>query len=272
EATKYISALRGAFAIAMADFINNDLRFYTHIYRIDNIFYRETDQMIIVGTDPLIVSAISNPDNLKPEIEIENTISFLMNGYFADEKTLFKGIKLMPPNSVMKINENGIAIEDVDNTLNELISVKPSKEINDELKNDYIESFRAIPEGTKMKLGITGGKDSRLALLGLLEAGYEVSTTTRGFKDNPDVQIAAEITKLLNLEHHIVEPKINDEEGLDIDIEKKALNAMKATSGQVYGYENIPYTTKYKGNQGVTGVAALSLKGGYSNLNGVRPA
>ncbi|WP_411843719.1 hypothetical protein [Salinicoccus sp. HZC-1] len=271
KAKNYVSELRGAFAIAIADFQKNDLIFYTHIYRIDNIFYRETDQQVVIGTDPLIVSALSNFKDFTPEVEIENTVSFLMNGYFADEKTLFKDIKLVPPNSAMKVDEGGISILMIDNTLNEILSVKPNKNINDELKNDYIESFKAIPSGTKMKLGITGGKDSRLALLGLLEAGYSVDTNTRGFMDNPDVQIAAEITNKLKLEHSITEPKVNDEKGLNIDIEKKVLNAMKATSGQVYGYENIPYATTYKGNKGVTGVAALSLKGGYSNLNQVKP-
>src|SRR5699024_3621816 len=120
-------------------------------------------------------------------------------------------------------------------------------------------------------IGVTGGKDSRLALLGLLEAGYNVNTNTRGFLDNPDVKMAEKITKKLGLTHRIIEPKILSSKGMSVNLEKKALEAMIATSGQVYGYENIRLQPVYKGNVGVTGVAALTMKGGYSNLNNLSP-
>src|SRR5699024_11103880 len=94
---------------------------------------------------------------------------------------------------------------------------------------------------------------------------------TRGFFDNPDVQIAKELTTKLELEHKVIEPKILDSKGMNVNVENKALQAMIATSGQIYGYENIKYQPEYKGNIGVTGVAALTMKGGYSNLNDLKP-
>lgn len=42
ELREYVSKLKGAFALALADFRKNEMRFFTHIFRIDNIFYRET--------------------------------------------------------------------------------------------------------------------------------------------------------------------------------------------------------------------------------------
>lgn len=270
ELIKYVSNLRGAFALAIANYNENSMKFFTHIFRIDNIFYRETTDEIIVGTDPLVVSALSNR-NLKPEIEINNSVSFLMNGYFADENTLFKGVELVPPNSVMSVDSNGISIKSIDNSLETMFEEKPNKEINTKIKDDYIEAFKAVPKKASINIGITGGKDSRLALLGLIEAGYNVKTNTRGFLDNPDVQVAKELTKKLNLEHKIIEPKILDSMGMNVNIEKRALQSMVATSGQVYGYENIKLQPNYKGNIGVTGVAALTMKGGYSNLNNLSP-
>ncbi|WP_026858343.1 hypothetical protein [Jeotgalicoccus psychrophilus] len=268
---KYVSELKGAFALALADFSKNEMKFFTHIFRIDNIFYRETPDQIVIGTDPLIVSALSNAERYEPEIEIKNSVSFLMNGYFADENTLFKGIKVVPPNSEMTINNNGVALHNVDNSIEEISTIKPSSEFNNLLKQNYIDAFKAVPKNNKINIGITGGKDSRLALLGLLEAGYKVNTNTRGFLDNPDVKVAEMIASKLRLKHKITEPKIMDAKGLTVNLEKKALGAMVATSGQVYGYENISYQPSFKGNIGVTGVAALSMKGGYSNLNNLKP-
>nr|WP_213810189.1 hypothetical protein [Jeotgalicoccus sp. WY2] len=195
-----------------------------------------------------------------------------MNGYFADEHTLFKGVKVVPPNSELVIDSEGLEIHDIDNSLNEISTVKPNSEYNNKLKQDYIEAFKAVPKKSKINIGVTGGKDSRLALLGLLEAGYNADTNTRGFLDNPDVQMGELIANKLGLKHRITEPKITDAKGMTVNLERKALNAMIATSGQVYGYENINHQSIYKGNVGVTGVAALSLKGGYSNLNNVNPA
>ena len=271
ELREYVSELKGAFALALADFSKNEMKFFTHIFRIDNIFFRETADQIIVGTDPLIVSAISDTENMKPEIEIKNSVSFLMNGYFADENTLFKGVKVVPPNSELIINNNGVETHNIDNSIEEISSIKPNSEFNNILKHDYIDAFKAIPEDSKINIGITGGKDSRLALLGLMEAGYKVNTNTRGFLDNPDVQVGEIIADKLGLQHKTSEPKIMDAKGLTVNLEKKALGAMIATSGQVYGYENISYQPVFKGNVGVTGVAALTMKGGYSNLNNVKP-
>src|SRR5699024_6052201 len=189
----------------------------------------------------------------------------------ADETTLFKDVKVMPPNSVMTVNSQGIEIDELDNSYNELFTEKPNKIINDQIKENYIEAFKAVPQEVDINIGVTGGKDSRLALLGLLEAGYNVKTNTRGFKDNPDVQMAQKLTEKLGLDHKVIEPKIMDSKGMTVNIEKRALQSMIATSGQVYGYENIQYQPKYKGNVGVTSVAALTMKGGYSNLNNVSP-
>lgn len=271
ELRNYVSNLRGAFALAISDYKNETMKFFTHIFRIDNIFYRETENEVIIGTDPLIVSAISNK-NLKPEIDISNSVSFLMNGYFADEKTLFKGVELVPPNSVMDVSKDGISIQYIDNSIEEMFTIKPNKEINNTIKKNYIYAFKAIPKNSTINIGVTGGKDSRLALLGLLEAGYDVKTNTRGFSDNPDVIVAEKLTQKLNLTHKINEPKILDSRGMNVNLEMKALQAMIATSRQVYGYENIKYQPEYKGNIGVTGVAALTMKGGYSNLNNLSPA
>src|SRR5699024_7567229 len=174
----YISELRGAFAIALTDYKSNSMSFFTHIFRIDNIFYFENENEVIVGTDPLIVSAVSN-DDLKPKIDIDNSVSFLMNGFFADETTLFKDVKVMPPNSVMTVNSQGIKIDELDNSYSELFNEKPNKIINNQIKENYIEAFKAVPQEVDINIGVTGGKDSRLALLGLLEAGYNVKTNTR---------------------------------------------------------------------------------------------
>src|SRR5699024_11781835 len=114
------------FALAMADYETNSMSFFTHIFRIDNIFYLENENEIIVGTDPIIVSALSN-DALKPQIDINNSVAFLMNGFFADENTIFKNLQLMPSNSMMTVDSKGISIKEIDDSYDEMFNQKPNK-------------------------------------------------------------------------------------------------------------------------------------------------
>lgn len=267
---KYISNLSGVFNISNTDFNVEKITVFSHVSRIENSFYVETDSRIIVGTDPIIVSAIAN-DDLKPEFDITNAPGFLTQGHFTDETTFFKNVKAIPANSKLTIMNNKFSINYIDDTFNNMGTVKPNKNIMDDLKSEYLNTFQLIPNIKNLNIGITGGKDSRLALLGLLHNEFDVKTVTRGFADHPDVIIAKQMAEILGIKHSVVEPKLNKEKNLDVNPLEKSLASMKATSGQVYGYENIPYSTEYKGNIGVTGVAALTIKGGYLYLNDIKP-
>src|SRR6202030_4817466 len=55
--------------------------------------------------------------------------------------------------------------------------------------------------GSPVELSLTGGKDSRLIAAALVKAGVPVVARTHGFADHPAVVVAAEIARLLGIEH-----------------------------------------------------------------------
>lgn len=270
ELDRYISNMSGVFAIAYSNFQYDFIKLYMHISRIENVFYSESNDRIVIGTDPIIVSAISST-NLIPETDINNIPAFLTQGHFTDETTVFKNVQAVPPNSKLTVSNNQIDIKLIDGTFDTMSSVKATKDVMDDLKEEYLNTFKILPDVNKLNIGLTGGKDSRLSLLGLLHNNFNVNAVTRGFEDHPDVIIAKQIAEILRIEHSVNKPKLNEERKMIVNPMKKSLEAMKATSGQVYGYENIALRPEYKGSIGVTGVAALTLKGGYGYLANTAP-
>src|SRR5699024_9460538 len=105
EKRSVISDIQGTFLMALGNLKNKKIEIFTHVTRIESAYYYESDSKIIVGSDSLIISALSN-DRLIPEFNPENFISFFELGYFADERTPYKNVTCLPENSHIKVEDN----------------------------------------------------------------------------------------------------------------------------------------------------------------------
>src|SRR5699024_10548063 len=112
--SSYIENLAGTFLISTVNLNSNDIDIYTHVVRGENAFIFENQTNIIIGTDPLIVSAFSN-FNLQPDFDPSNFISYFEHGYFADENTPYANVYALPENSHINIS-NIIKINSIDDT------------------------------------------------------------------------------------------------------------------------------------------------------------
>lgn len=270
-ARNYLKNLGGAFSFGIAYKPTKTIRIYTHFARVNPVYYYEDDQCIVVGTDPLIVQIIAY-NGLGPEIEVEQSISFLMNGYYTDNETIFKGVTAIPENIEMVIENEKVTFNDIDDSTKTMFTKRPTNEDYDELTHSYLNAYDVIPKSNNQhRIGLTGGKDSRLIALGLLEKNIPFKSLTRGFEGHPDVLIAKEIAQKLKIQHTINTPKLNNANKLEIDIAKKILDTMIGTSGNVFGYENIKYNPEYQNRIGLTGVGAECVRGGYGNHSKKNP-
>src|SRR5699024_9204941 len=185
-----ISQLRGAFLVTTLDLKLKRFDIYTHVVRAESIYYYEDSEQTIIGTDPMIVSALST-DQLEVRFDPSNFVSFLEMGYFADELTPYKGVECLPANAHIVIDRTGTYIEQIDDSLSNAFSESPSEEDFKTITDDFVESFNVIKDKSSLiKSGLTGGKDSRLVLFALLANGFDVETFTMGFEQHPDVYIA----------------------------------------------------------------------------------
>lgn len=266
EIQEYMGDLPGAHIISFFNKSIEVLKIFTTINRINNVFYFENEDKVVIGGDPLIVNCFAyNSD--KPTFDIKQAVSFISNGYFTDDNTLFKNTYAVPANTMVTIENGRMKFEQVDNSIEKMFTKNPNAADYDDLTQAYLDAFDIVPNSNKHhNVGLTGGKDSRLITLGLLEKGLNFKANTRGYDDHPDVIIAKQIAEKLKLDYGIKRPKTNTDNILVIDIIDKILKAMVGTSGTLYGYENLNYSTDYIGNTGITGVGAETIRGGHGAL------
>lgn len=262
---KMVQKISGAFSLSHVDFKAGTIHLYTHVVRAESIYIYEDDYKIITGSDPLLVSALSN-DSLKPEFDSSNFTAFFEQGYFADNSTPYKNVFCLPENSYIKINHT-IKIESIDDTYDTAFTFKQSEELLSDITDQFINSFKIMPDQNASILsGLTGGKDSRVILLALLKQGYNVSTHTTGFDDHPDVIVARLLAQKLNVPHKVNKRTLNKENKLIINLEKRLIDITNASSGLLSAYDNVTTKNTFNNLNNFNGVAASVITGGFNKF------
>src|SRR5699024_2524292 len=139
-----VNGLSGAFLLSSVNLNNNSIDIYTHVVRAGSVFKFEDYNSIIVGTDPLIVSAFSN-ENLQPQIDSSNFISYFEQGYFADENTPFYKVIALPYNSHINISYK-VTINDMDDTYDTAFSQPATPDLLDTITTDFLNSFNIVKD------------------------------------------------------------------------------------------------------------------------------
>lgn len=260
----YVRNLEGQFAIGYSDYISNQINVFTHVARIETVYAFTSNDSIIIGTDPLIISLIATNGNV--DFSLPALHSFILNGYYADDGTPFKDVYALPGNSHIKVDENGLEINEIDNLYSNLLNKEYGKSDYDDLTDLFINAFNTQPKDKEFRLALTGGKDSRLIFAAMNSNNFDLSVFTNGFDDNPDVVIAKRIADMYELEHRSTSPKISEENTISVNIYSKIKRVMLATSGMVYGYENVGSLGKFTGHKSFDGIGAELVKGGFANF------
>ena len=120
--------------------------------------------------------------------------------------------------------------------------------------------------GGPVELSLTGGKDSRLIAAALVKAGVPVVARTHGFEDHPDVVVAAEIARLLGLEHVVRTPAAP---GQRVDVLGRIRATVLVADGMLSAFENVGRPDP-AASPALTagGHGGALLRGGYAETSG----
>lgn len=262
---EYILDIGGVFSLTHLNIKENIFKAWNNITRVEPIYWSENNDVIVVGNRAILVHLISmNID--RPEYNISSFASFLNNGYYADEKTPFEKLNILPVNSKITIQNQKVTISQIDNTLNNLYSIKPNHEFYDEITDDYINSFKPLlNHDQQFSLGLTGGKDSRLIVAALNNLGVDLQLFTNGYEDTPDVIVAKNIASILNKEHITRNPSKNNSEFIIEDIGIRAKNMIQNSDGMLFAYEGMSVSNEFNFSKvQLGGQGGELLRGGFA--------
>lgn len=262
----------GLYTVLRAHQQLNELQAWNTITRVESLYWSENNDFIFVGNRPLVLHLISN-NNKTPSYDLNSFASFLNTGFFNDEKTPFKNINIVPPNSTIVVNENGVNIQEISDVFNyQVHNENVDDQFYDELVDVLIKSFSPIKKhNIKIDAGLTGGKDSRIINSVLKAMNADFKAYTSGYEDHPDVIIAKKIAKILDIEHEIHIPQHDTEEAgyVEEDILNRTIQTLSATDGMITGYENVFNGNKFNKKKIIlTGQGGEHLRGGYNRLVG----
>ena len=166
------------------------------------VFHAEIGHGCIASTlEPVTVAAAGySPD----DFFLPGLVSLLMNGHFISDWTLYKGMKVIPPDSMMKWDEDGFYAKC-------LWTIQPSQErweVDwDELVDEMHElAHQAVADVLATRpnwiLPLSAGLDSRLIAAIGAEIGTDFHAYTWGETETMDVIYSQQIAKTLGIPWH----------------------------------------------------------------------
>lgn len=146
-------------------------------------------------------AAIGDPDDLDPESVHE----FVATGNVYGLRTLWRGVRKLPPASVCLLTCRESRVEPYW-TFGNLAFGRDSlgasvERLHGTIANECRAISRLYP---RLLTDLTGGYDSRLLLSGLLSSGAAFCSTVTGNGDDADVRVAAALAGACGIEHHTV--------------------------------------------------------------------
>lgn len=137
-------------------------------------------------------------------------------GVLAGEATSAKGARRLLPHQIARVapGQSRVVIEDTPGVWPATASTVRddlTSEEWDAVTEDLVAGCRSLSTvDARLRINLTGGKDSRLvlSLLKAADLGDQVRAETRGLPNNPEVEAAAEVARVAGVEHRRVGPAL----------------------------------------------------------------
>jgi asparagine synthase (glutamine-hydrolysing) len=196
--------LNGMFAFALWDAPRRELLLARDPLGIKPLYWYDDGKRVLFGSE---IKAILQDDSVPREIDLEALAVFLAYGYVPSPRTLFKGIRKLPPGWRLRVDANGARSERYWRAVPSIRSAITEAEAIDE----YARLLRQAVERQRMSdvpIGVmlSGGVDSGVVTAILAEMSAEpVRTFSVGFEEEGDwneLEEAADTARRFHTEHH----------------------------------------------------------------------
>lgn len=199
----FVKDLNGIFHFAIFDKKNHKIKLYNDHYGLQPLYYSINDQGILFAGD---IKALITVPGVSKEIDLESFADLFHYGYILGDKTLFKGIKVLPAASILTYNiiNNEFIIDRYFNLEDQFLK-KGEHHGNiaiDDVVQSLINSIKIrSKEKASLGLSLSGGIDSRAILSAIGEHSKDIYTYTLGLSGCADEIIADKIAAIANTKH-----------------------------------------------------------------------
>ena len=271
------SRLGGRFAPLVVDRTTERFAMATQVAAVDSIFFASTDRFHFWGNQASVLSVLRDG---AVTYDPARLLTLLHAGFFGDAATPYRGVDALPPFTTvlvdgqraeqrqvplasLKARSFGARMRRLGSRLLPRVDEVPTKE----LASSFTGAFSLLRSRPDVRIGLTGGMDSRLILAGALAAHVPVEcfTIQKHGPDHPDLYLAKELAALVGVRHRVIEreaersgPPSTPRELLGV-----ATRTLAATDGML-GIQ-YPSTTSYAhtGEVSLSGHGGEILRGGY---------
>ncbi len=199
----FIKSLNGNFVLLIYDFKSAKVIIANDRFGLRVHYYAINDRKLLFAPE---AKAILQDETFKKELNDEAVAEFLAFGELWDDKTFFKGIKVLTPASILTYDGRDVSIE----KYWELKFEPDYNKSEDEFVNELVKTFKKavdirMKDNLRYGVSLSGGLDSRTILAGIPpETRKDVIAFTFGPKDCDEVKIAEIVEKKAEAKEHLV--------------------------------------------------------------------
>jgi hypothetical protein len=174
------------------------------------VYYGETDDVFVASSRATLAAAALAPDGERPARDPIGVAWLAFSTYVVGERTGFASVKVLPAGSVIEFRPGAAPVIERCGPV-----WMPTPAMRDARRDELVEAARAgITEslvaaatftGGERRVGLTGGKDSRVLLAAILthDLRDEFVFETRGPPHLDDVVIASALAERFALRHRV---------------------------------------------------------------------
>ena len=239
---------------------DSSVRARTSITRVDPVYAAELPGAVILSDRSMWAAAVA--DRLG-DFDPAHACALLNTGFPLGGTTPWHGVSALPPAATVRTPVGRLTVKA--GSLGSASS--PSTSVAAALVAAVAPLKGA---GEPVQLSLTGGKDSRLVAAALVIAGVPVHAKTHGFPAHPDVAVAAEVAKVLGIEHTPVTPAAP---GQQTDVLARLRATVLVADGMLSAFENVGRTDPVRAPALTAGGhGGELLRGGYAEIAAGRRA
>lgn len=201
----FLSGLNGEFVLLIYDKAGRELVLATDRFGSRSLFYAQQGPTLFFGSE---IKSVLSGLGAAPAYSKLGVLEFFFFSHNLGERTLFEGVKALPPASVLRCRNGAVRL----GCYWRMRFSTRGRQSNAAVQAEAVEVLRKsarvkLGGRQRLGLGLSGGLDSRLIAALIPDDARPVLARTYGQPESLEVRAAVELARRLGFEHLVQEPK-----------------------------------------------------------------